>query len=531
MDRRTFLKASAAAAIGTMAAHSLSFATDTEIELMLGEPGAVISPHIYGHFIEHLGGVIYDGVWVGRNSKIPNIDGIRKQFVDDMKRLGAPNLRWPGGCFADGYHWRDGIGKTRPRTYNFWQSRMPKGLDATETNQFGIHEFMNLCRLIGAEPYVAANVGSSTPQEFHDWVSYCNAPAGTLTLAEERGANGDQQPFNIRYWGVGNESWGCGGTMRPEEYATLYRKFVTQFPAYVEPFLVATGPRGHSTDGDIGWTTGFFDGMRGYRPPDGFSIHYYTDLRPTTIKAADFNAAEWYEVLLRGVRLEKVLQDHWNEIGKFDPTHRTKFVVDEWGVWYKPGEELTPSYILSQPITLRDAVHTGLSFDIFNRHAEKIAMANVAQTVNCIHSLFLAEGDRFVRTPVYYVFDMYRAHMGARQVPVTNPAQDRNVTGLAGPAYLPGLSASASLKDRRLTVTLTNPALDASLLVRIRLSSGARAQDAKGQALTHQDIRATNNFTAPEEVKPVAHPVKTLGNGLELTLPKQSVALIQCELS
>jgi alpha-N-arabinofuranosidase len=531
MNRRTFVKASTAAAIGTLAARNLSFAADAEMELTLGEPGAVISPHLYGHFIEHLGGVIYDGVWVGRNSKIPNIDGIRKQFVDDMKRLGAPSLRWPGGCFADGYHWRDGIGKTRPRTYNFWQSRMPKGLDATETNQFGIHEFMNLCRLIGAEPYVAANVGSSTPQEFHDWVSYCNAPAGTLTLAEERGANGDKQPFNIRYWGVGNESWGCGGTMRPEEYARLYRKFVTQFPAYVEPFLVATGPRGHSPDGDIGWTTGFFDGMRGYRPPDGFSVHYYTDLRPTTIKAADFNAAEWYEVLLRGVRLEKVLQDHWNEIGKFDPTHRTKFVVDEWGVWYKPGEELTPSYILSQPITLRDAVHTGLSFDIFNRHAEKIAMANVAQTVNCIHSLFLAEGDRFVRTPVYHVFDMYRAHMGARQVPVRNPAQDLNVTGVAGPAYLPGLSASASLNDRRLTVTLTNPALDASLHVHIRLSSGARAQDAKGQVLTHQDMRATNNFTAPEEVKPVAYPVKILRDGLELTLPQQSVALIQCELS
>src|SRR5947207_12919515 len=226
MNRRTFLKASSAAALGTIAASNFSFAADNAIELTLGEPGAVISPHIYGHFIEHLGGVIYDGVWVGRNSKIPNIAGIRKQFVDDMKRIGALNLRWPGGCFADGYHWRDGIGKSRPRTYNFWQSRMPKGTDATEPNQFGIHEFMNLCRLIGAEPYVAANVGSSTPQEFHDWVSYCNAPAGTLSLADERAANGDKQPFNIRYWGVGNESWGCGGTMRPQEYATLYRKWV-----------------------------------------------------------------------------------------------------------------------------------------------------------------------------------------------------------------------------------------------------------------------------------------------------------------
>ena len=185
MNRRSFLKAGASAAIVTLARPNLAFAADAEIQVSPGEPGAVISPHIYGHFIEHLGGVIYDGIWVGRNSTIPNVDGIRKQFIDDMKRIGAPNLRWPGGCFADGYHWRDGIGKASGgrRTYNYWQRRMPAGIDATETNQFGIHEFMRLCRLIGAEPYVAANVGSGTPQEFHDWVSYCNAPAGTVSLA------------------------------------------------------------------------------------------------------------------------------------------------------------------------------------------------------------------------------------------------------------------------------------------------------------------------------------------------------------
>jgi len=337
----------------------LAFGADAEIVLSPDKAGDVINPNIYGHFIEHLGGVIYDGVWVGRNSPIPNIDGIRKQFVDDMKVIAAPNLRWPGGCFADGYHWRDGIGKARPRTYNFWQRRMPAGTHATETNQFGIHEFMHLCRLIGAEPYVAANVGSSTPAEFHDWVSYCNAPAGTLTLADERAKNGDAQPFNIQYWGVGNESWGCGGMMRPEEYAQKYRQFVTQLPNYKEPFLVATGPRGHSADEDIGWTTGFFEGMRGSDPPNGFSIHFYTDLRPTPLKAADFNVPEWYEVLLRGVRIDRVITDHWQEMGKFDSKRRTKLVVDEWGVWYKPGEELTPSYILSQPITMRDAVHTG----------------------------------------------------------------------------------------------------------------------------------------------------------------------------
>ena len=533
MNRRRFLKTGAAAAASILAGPRLAFAADTEIVISPGDAGAVISPHLYGHFIEHLGGVIYDGVWVGRDSSIPNVDGIRKQFVDDMKRIGAPNLRWPGGCFADGYHWRDGIGKAsaRPRTYNFWQRRMPAGLDATESNQFGVHEFMHLCRLIGAEPYVAANVGSGTPSEFHDWVSYCNAPTGTLSLAEERAANGDPQPFGIRYWGVGNESWGCGGTMRPEEYATKYRQFITQFPNYTDPFLVATGPRGHSADGDIGWTTGFFDAMRGYEPPQGFSLHFYTDLRPTPIKAGDFKASEWYEVLLRGVRLEKVINDHWKEMGKFDAAHRTKLVIDEWGVWYAPGSEITPAYILSETITLRDAIHTGMTFDIFNRHADKIAMANVAQSVNCIHSLFLAQGEKFVRTPVYHVFDMYRSHMGARQVPVSNPVADLNVPALAGQAHLPGLSASASIRDRRLTVTLTNPSLESALPLRVRFANGARATEARASVLTHSDMRATNSFTDIEEVKPAKHLVRVVADGLELTVPTHAVVLVECAIA
>jgi alpha-N-arabinofuranosidase len=318
--------------------------------------------------------------------------------------------------------------------------------------------------------------------------------------------------------------------MRPGEYATQYRKFVTQFPAYTEPFLVATGPRGHSADGDIGWTTGFFEGMRGATPPDGFGLHFYTDLRPTPLKAGDFKAPEWYEVLLRGVRLEKIIEEHWNEMGKFDASHRTKFVIDEWGVWYAPGSEITPTYILSETITLRDAVHTGLTFDIFNRHADKIAMANVAQTVNCIHSLFLAQGAQFVRTPVFHVFDMYRAHMGARQVPLRNPLPEMNVPCLAGQARLPGLSASASARDKHLAVTLTNPSLDTALSLRIRLAGGMHTSEARGTVLTHTDMRATNTFVATEEVKPTTHPVKVVADALELTMPKQSIVLVEATL-
>src|SRR5882672_606958 len=220
-DRRRFLQTAAVAGAAAFAGlRPWPAAADAEIEVDPSAPGPRINPHIYGHFIEHLGGVIYDGVWVGRDSKIPNVDGIRRQFVDDMKRIGAPNLRWPGGCFADGYHWRDGIGRgVRPRTYNYWQDRMPAGLDHTETNAFGIHEFIRLCRLTGAEPYLAANVGTGSPQEFHDWVLYCNAPANTASVAGERASNGDREPFAVKWWGVGNESWGCGGDMKPHEYA------------------------------------------------------------------------------------------------------------------------------------------------------------------------------------------------------------------------------------------------------------------------------------------------------------------------
>jgi len=236
-------------------------------------------------------------------------------------------------------------------------------------------------------------------------------------------------------------------------------------------------------------------------------------------------------VLLRGARLEKVIGDHWTEMGKFDPQHRTRLVIDEWGVWYPPGEAISPGYILSQPITLRDAVHTGMAFDIFNRHADKIAMANVAQTINCIHSLFLALGDKFCRTPAYHIFDMYRPHMGARQVTVTAKAPDLNVTGLAGTARLPGLSSSASIRDRRLTLTLTNPSLSDALAVRARLADRVQASEVRATVLTHSDMRATNSFAQPDEVKPASLAVRLQSGAIEFTLPKQSVVAVEVEVA
>lgn len=537
MYRRQLLHLGALAAASVVRpTAAVAASTDAEIELTPNPTGPEISPHLYGHFIEHLGGVIYDGIWVGPNSKVANIGGIRKQFVDDMKRLGAPNFRWPGGCFADGYHWRDGIARNaalRPRTYNYWQASMPAGLDHTETNQFGVHEFIRLCRLTNAEPYLAANMGSGSPQEFHDWVLYCNAPAGTASLAAERGANGDKEPFGVRYWGVGNESWGCGGDMTPQEYATLYRRFVTQYPAYApKPYLVAVGPRGHSKDLDLGWTTGFFEAMQGHRSPvDGLSVHYYTDFRNSPENVSTFDTRGWYDVIREGLRTETVIEQHWAAMAKFDPQRHIKFVLDEWGVWYRPGEETTPSHLLSQPLTLRDALHTAVTFDVLNRHADKIAMANVAQTINCIHSLFLAHEDRFVRTPVYYVFELYRPHMGAQLAAMRIRGPELKAPSRNTPATIQALSGSASVKGQILTATITNLSHNAPVNTQLRLTAGTLAE-ARATILTHPEMIARNSFDQPNVVKLAPHAVKLSGtNSATVALPPRAVVAVELRMS
>ncbi len=530
MKRRKFLAVSALAPLSTLVPRLWALSSHASVEVDPGVDGPLISPHVQGQFLEHLGGVIYDGVWVGTGSKIANIGGIRKEFVDDMKRIRVPNFRWPGGCFADGYHWRDGIGAAsrRPRTYNYWQASVPKGTDATETNHFGIHEFMQLCRLTGAAPYLAANMGSGSPQEFHDWVSYCNAPQGTVSLAAERRDNGDPEPFGVRWWGVGNESWGCGGDMTPAEYANLYRRFATQFPAYEpKPFLVAVGPRGHSKDLDLEWTTGFLEAMKGHKTPvHGLSMHYYTDFRNSPERVGTFGARGWYDVLREGARIEDVIEQHWAAAAAFDPEHKMKFVLDEWGVWYRTGEEIAPGYILSQPLTLRDALHTAITLDIFNRHAAKLAMCNVAQTINCIHSLMLAEGDRYVRTPVYHVFAMYGSHMGARAVPAAIQCEELTPPSADGVRRMPAVSGSASISGERLTLTLTNASLDTAISTQIRLKSGD-IREAMGTVLTHPNMTAGNAFDRPHEVEPAPARVLVSGGRAELLLPPRAVVSLQ----
>ena len=437
INRRTAVRRLAlagATAASVAASHHISGAVgrkadDLTITVLFDEPIATIKPAIYSQFAEHIGGVIYDGIWVGPESKIPNIDGIRRTLVEHVRQLGPVVVRWPGGCFADKYHWRDGIGPRaeRPRRFGRWR-------EETETNQFGTHEFMRFCRLCGVTPYFAANVGTGSPEEFQQWVEYCNAPAGSTSLADERAANGDREPFGVRYWGVGNESWGCGGKFIPEDYCREYRRFTDWLPEYRVPlYLIAAGPDGNNTE----WTRRFFakwvDGARA--PIHGWAPHYYCG---TTGHALKFNQDQWYEQLHKANHMETLIKDQWAALAEFDPKHTVKLVIDEWGSWHPEGTEINKRHLYEQMGTLRDALVAALSLDTFNRHAEKVDMANVAQLINNLHSLFLADGDRFVATPTFHVYTMYRPHQGAKGVRLAVEAPEVSFkAGRARPADLP----------------------------------------------------------------------------------------------
>jgi len=278
---------------------------------------------------------------------------------------------------------------------------------------------------------------------------------------------------------------------------------------------------------DLGWTEGFFEGLQGHGARvDGFALHYYTDFRQTAEDGARFDAKGWYAVLHKGIRIDSIIEDHWRLMGRYDPEHHTKFVIDEWGNWYKGGTELGPPYLLSQTMTLRDALHTALTFDIFNRHAEKIEMANVAQTINCLHSLFAAVEDRYARTPVYYAFELYRPHMGARLVPLRTDVPELDVPILEGTGTIPGLSGSASMRDERLTVTLTNPSLDTPLTTRVRVAGGGRVAEGRGRILTHDAMTATNTFDDPDNVTLAEILVATRGDAAQVTIPARAVVAL-----
>lgn len=548
ITRRQFLGSAAMATVALpLFAHS-SRATDSKIEVLLKEPIGTINPNIYGHFVEHLGAVVYDGIWVGENSKIPNYFGIRKELVDALKRIKAPVVRYPGGCFADSYDWRDGIGERskRPTRTNFWQDINPKEVGPTSTsrfepNSFGTNEFIKFCQLTGASPYMAANLRSLPAQVFNEWVEYCNSPKGTTTLAETRakGSLGSEAPYNVSFWGIGNESWGCGGNFTPDEYAQEFRRYTAAVATYGVPLkFIGAGAESY----DMNWTRGFFSKMHEkgesiFRKMYGWGIHHYswnvsggrtTDWNNGKGDALKFEREQYFELLSQGNDLDDLIKKHWAIMAEYDPTHRTKIIVDEWGSWHAPGTELKPEHLLGQQNTMRDAVLAGLTLDIFNRNADKVVMANIAQLVNCLQSLFLADGDKFLLTPTYHVFDMFTPHMGAESIRTvfSSPSiiYDRN----GKTATFWGLQGSASKKGSEVTLTVTNPHPTESRSAEISLGI-AKQKSVRATVLSGIDIKAHNTFEQPIAVAPREANVEP-GAALVFNFPPASVTRLSITL-
>lgn len=546
LGRRDFVGAALAAGAGLLAPrrgprHLRARLADARIEILLDEPVGTIAPELYGHFTEHLGGVIYDGVWVGPGSSVPNVAGVRRALVEALRAIKPSVIRWPGGCFADSYDWRDGVGprERRPRRTNFWADDPAlEGLGDVparyDPNTFGTSEFVRFCRLVGARPYLAANVRSLPPRAFVEWLEYCNAPAGSTTWAGVRAAAGDREPFGVRYWGIGNEAWGCGGNFTPEEYAAEYRRFTTwAVPEYgVDLAFIGSGPNG----GDLEWTRRCFGALAQRRGLDrmwGWALHHYSSASGAGGDAVAFDERGWYDLLASADRMDSLITAHWQAMREADREHRVKLVVDEWGAWHRSAPLADPTHLFESQATIRDALVAGLTLDTFHRHADKVAMANVAQLVNCIQPLCFAHGDRFVVTPTYHVFALYAPHQGARAVRTVWSAPRVSWTDeKGGSATLWGLNGSASLRERMVTLTVTNPALteprETEVVVR-----GGTIVTARATTLAAPSVHAVNSFEHPDVVAPAATAdvaTHTPGGGLVYSFPPASVTRLDLVL-
>ena len=553
-DRRRFLGAAAAAGTawlaspGALITRLSAQSPESRIDVLLNEPVGTIAPEIYGHFVENLGGVVYDGIWVGEGSSIPNVSGIRKQLVDALKKVKPGVIRWPGGCFADQYDWRDGIGprEKRPKRTNFWvdaaewsKSARRDGPQRYDPNQFGTQEFARFCALAGAEPYLAANLRSLPAQEFWRWVEYCNSPANATTLGAERASDGLAGPIGVRYWGVGNESWGCGGNFDPEDYATEFNRYTAWVPSYgVRLGLVGSGPN----DGNVDWTRRFFAKLSRTNTLGrlwGWAMHHYAwnasggrtrDWLTGKRDAVQFDAEQYYDILREADEMESLIEAHWAVMGETDPRHRAKLVVDEWGAWYASGTEPFPEALIGQQNTMRDAVLAGLTLDTFNRHADKVAMAAVAQLVNCLQSLFLAHEDKFCLTPTYHVFDLYAAHQGARSVRTVCASPSTRYSRNGVSTTMRGLNGSASMNAAGLlTLTVTNPSLDQTRETEIQVHGGT-PRSVTGVTLAPADPHAHNSFEDPRAVEPKPVAVSLKGSLMVHQFPPASVTRLTIEL-
>lgn len=477
-----------------------------------------ISRHIYGHFAEHLGRCIYEGIWVGEDSPIPNTYGIRNDVLEALKNIKIPVLRWPGGCFADEYHWKDGIGpreKRKKMINTHWGG-------VVENNHFGTHEFMKLCELLECEPYICGNVGSGTVQEMQEWVEYITFD-GTSPMADWRRENGREEPWRLKYFGVGNENWGCGGNMRAEYYADVYRRYQTYVRNYGENrvYKIACGP---NTD-DYHWTEVLM--REAGRMMDGLSLHYYTVPGTWQEKgsATDFNEQDWFTTMKKTMYMEELITKHSTIMDKYDPEKRVGLIVDEWGAWYDVEPGTNPGFLYQQN-TLRDALIAGINLNIFNNHADRVHMANIAQTINVLQSVILTEGDKMILTPTYHVFEMYKVHQDATLLPMDLESAEYTY----GESSIPQVSASASKNsDGVIHISLCNVHHESSATVDIELR-GAAANKVSGRILTSDNMRDHNTFLEPDKVQPSTFDnFKLDEKGLSVTLPPKSVVVLAVE--
>lgn len=486
-----------------------------------------ISRHIYGHFAEHLGRCIYEGLWVGEHSAITNTRGWRTDIVDALKQLSIPNLRWPGGCFADTYHWRDGIGprEKRPSIVNVhWGG-------TTENNHCGTHEFLDLCEQLGCESYIAGNVGSGTVQEMAQWLEYLTMP-GESPMAALRRSNGREEPWPIRLWGVGNENWGCGGNMRPEYYADLYR----QYACYCRHF---GGEKLYKVACGFGDAWNEVLMREAGRFMNGLSVHYYTVPGTWQDKgsATEFDEQDWRVTLQKAAGIEPFIKQTAAIMDRYDPQKRVGIVMDEWGTWFNVEPDTNPGFLYQQN-TMRDALVAGLSLNIFNNHAERVHIANIAQTVNVLQAMVLTEGEKMLLTPTYHVFEMYKVHQDAMLLPTAVEAE-QYIAAPESPtpvqhgtrAELPAvsqISASASRGESgKMHISLCNLHHDQAcdLTVEVR---GQEVSSVTGRMLTAPAMNARNTFEEKHTMTPTTFTdVRQTPWGLELTLPPRSVLVLE----
>ena len=478
-----------------------------------------ISRHIYGHFSEHLGRCIYGGYWVGENSDIPNTNGIRNDVVDALREIDIPNLRWPGGCFADEYHWMDGIGPQdeRPTMINtHWGG-------VTEDNSFGTHEFMELCNQLDAEPVICGNLGSGTVKEMSQWVEYLNSN-NVSPMTDLRKINGNEEPWGVKYWDLGNENWGCGGSMTPEYYTNEMRRYSTYTKNFGDNRLyrIACGPSG----ADYHWMETLMKNGNPGRSFQGISLHYYTVCRSWGDKssATDFDESDYFSTMSKTLFMDELLKKHINIMDRYDPENRVGLFVDEWGNWHNVEPGTNPGFLYQQN-SLRDAMVAAVNLDLFNKYCRRVKMANIAQTVNVLQAMILTKDNEIVRTPSFYVFKMYKVHHDATLLPVDVESELYKYNEES----IPAISVSASkADDGTINITLSNINPGKAMKVDCELRGKENVNFKKGEIITAKKINSYNDFGENEEVFIDSfNDVKLKKNILQINLPSKSIVMIQ----